>query len=166
MSFHISKSYLDKHLAPVSRGAGLSKSASGGGKAALVKRGISVAVQGGTGFALGMVEAKFGMPKVWGPFTADVLAGFGLQALLAFKPALLGKAGSYVDDASKAAIVYWAGAQGNIMGGSAAGLPSGGGKVTELMGADGKPTGNQMYTVVRGEQGYADPRGAWQTQFR
>lgn len=166
--FHISKSYLDKNITPRAS-AGLSKSNGGGsGKGARLK---SVAVQGAVGFGLGYIEAKYGMPKVVGPLTADVLAAGAIQALLWFKPAVAGKYTSLLDDASKASFVYFAGMQGNIMGGSDTKANRlGGGQTAKAM-VDGKDYGTS-FNVVRGEQQMGQgglrqmtPEQAWANQF-
>lgn len=119
MPFQISRSYLDSHFPGRSFGRSMTVSRAGHKagklipKQAATAKAIGAVTTTGTAFALGALEAKYGMPSVGGFVSADLLAGIGLHALGFF--GLTGKFEPYANAAANGALAYWAGIKGSLM---------------------------------------------------
>jgi len=145
MPFKISRSYLDGHKpsSPSPR-AGLSAGSKGSRKARLV----SAATIGGTSFALGFVESKYGMPAIPGVgITADLIGAVALHAIGFFGK--LGKYNGIATDVANGALAYWAGMQGNLMGKPKAAV-----------------TGESYPAIAQGARPGVGAEQVWATQFR
>lgn len=147
MPFKISRSYLDGYK-PSTR-AGLSAGSSKSSRSARIQ---SAATIGGTAFALGFVEGKYGMPAIPGVgLTADLIGAVALHAL-GFFGKLPAKYNGIATDVANGALAYWAGVQGHLVADKTGGKAAGVRGESLALGQGARP-------AIPSEQ-------VWQTQFR